>query len=1064
MRVRAASESGSGGGSRGGSGGGSGGGAAHGASGDAAPVCFETAEAYQEWLRPLLLLELREEVCKALEEGRAAIPASPLAGSSPRRLHDLGGASCWEATVKLSGGAPQSLQELDVLSLSVTRATEASWAHALFTAQLTAPPATTKGRSSPTAPSAAPLPLSGGGCLAVVWRRPRDAPEVTLRLAVPRGIDLRGAATGARAGGDGGDGGGRCSGGGGGERAALCLHRAGSCSSALREWSALGKLGQMPGPLLGMLLDPRTEAAARAKAAEESVRLKPEGDKAWEKRLRHIERLSREARLDEHQLGALRHTAELVHQSRHGFALVQGPPGTGKSTTLLTTLNVLHNAATQNHYDDVLSAATLAVPAPAPAPDPARQTSSTAGGAGGADLLSRISQSVLTTSQQTAQSLPHFGAAARRGRILVCAHSNAAVDELLVRLLHRRPGFIDEYGGVYVPNMVRVGSHAAEAVRPCSLDARVNELAERVARDEGGGLRDAMQQETRRKLLQKSTARARAETVAWMRERHEWIPRWKRAQSALVQWDEAATVSSGGRGDGAGGGGGGGGAEDEVWRKGRRELEQECLKAQGRVEESARHIMRLHDEAIAYQTELSALHCLQPRRGTTPTPTGGSAGSGPSPGSGAALSLSREERSHLEAVVLSDAQIVFCTLSAAGDRRLASVPGGFETAVVDEAAQAGEASTLVAMQYGVRLVALVGDPQQLPATVISLRAKRLGYGRSLFERLQQGGHSYRMLTVQYRMHPAIRTFPSVHFYRGLLRDGANVARAARLPPGSVGGAPSFLAAPASRIDAGSADGVAAPSMGPPELRRCPYAFFNVVDSRQGRGVESSHSLRNEAEAEMCAQLLLALLLAQERTRAVATVARDARGEAHPSAAAGRNGHGCPWGELYGRVAVLTPYNEQVRTLRDAFARHFGPSAHNAIVCSNVDSFQGKEADTVLYSSVRSGSGGLGFVNDLRRLNVALTRARHALFVVGSAHTLSSSDVWRALLDDAKDRRCYCEVSASKWAQAGAAELSSSLIPITLLDGHPWPWSGGPGRLPTEITSRDSAGVPVVDVE
>ena len=132
----------------------------------------------------------------------------------------------------------------------------------------------------------------------------------------------------------------------------------------------------------------------------------------------------------------------------------------------------------------------------------------------------------------------------------------------------------------------------------------------------------------------------------------------------------------------------------------------------------------------------------------------------------------------------------------------------------------------------------------------------------------------------------------------------------------------------------------------------------------------------------------------------------------------------------------------------------------------MDSFQGREKDYIILSCVRSNEHqGIGFLNDPRRLNVALTRARHALFVVGSAHTLSSSDVWRALLDDAKDRRCYCEVSASKWAQAGAAELSSSLIPITLLDGHPWPWSGGPGRLPTEITSRDSAGgVPVVDVE
>ena len=141
--------------------------------------------------------------------------------------------------------------------------------------------------------------------------------------------------------------------------------------------------------------------------------------------------------------------------------------------------------------------------------------------------------------------------------------------------------------------------------------------------------------------------------------------------------------------------------------------------------------------------------------------------------------MAREETDALEAAVLSRAHIVFTTMSSAAGQRLAALEGGFETAVFDEAAQAGELPTLIPLQYNVHLAVLVGDPQQLPATILSQRAKRGGLGRSLFERLQQAGHPTLVLRTQYRMHPAIRRFPSAHFYGGVLRDGGTVARACR---------------------------------------------------------------------------------------------------------------------------------------------------------------------------------------------------------------------------------------------------------------------------------------------
>ena len=128
----------------------------------------------------------------------------------------------------------------------------------------------------------------------------------------------------------------------------------------------------------------------------------------------------------------------MVHEGRHGFALVQGPPGTGKSTLLLSLLNVLHNAATQDHFERVLDAsmrrATSATTATAATTAPAASASAYAWAeALGGDRLSAITRGLdRTAAAQGGQ------ASVRKGKILVCAHSNAAVDELLGRMLSGR--------------------------------------------------------------------------------------------------------------------------------------------------------------------------------------------------------------------------------------------------------------------------------------------------------------------------------------------------------------------------------------------------------------------------------------------------------------------------------------------------------------------------------------------------------------------------------------------------------------------------------------------------
>ena len=98
---------------------------------------------------------------------------------------------------------------------------------------------------------------------------------------------------------------------------------------------------------------------------------------------------------------------------------------------------------------------------------------------------------------------------------------------------------------------------------------------------------------------------------------------------------------------------------------------------------------------------------------------------------------------------------------------------------------------------------------------------------------------------------------------------------------------------------------------------------------------------------------------------------------------------------------------------------------------------------MVYSGVRSGGGGIGFVNDLRRLNVALTRARHALYIVGSEASLTASPDWRALVEDAKRRGCVRDVDAETVARASPQQVLE-LIPVTTLDGLPTGGAGGRG--------------------
>ncbi|RJE17234.1 tRNA-splicing endonuclease, partial [Aspergillus sclerotialis] len=146
----------------------------------------------------------------------------------------------------------------------------------------------------------------------------------------------------------------------------------------------------------------------------------------------------------------------------------------------------------------------------------------------------------------------------------------------------------------------------------------------------------------------------------------------------------------------------------------------------------------------------------------------------------------------------------------------------FETVVIDEAAQSIELSALIPLKYGCSKCILVGDPKQLPPTVLSRVASRFQYEQSLFVRMQANHpKDVHLLDTQYRMHPEISAFPSAAFYDGRLQDGPNMG--------------SLRASPWHHSE-----------------HLSPYRFFDVQGLHQNAA--KGHSLVNAAEVRVAMQL------------------------------------------------------------------------------------------------------------------------------------------------------------------------------------------------------------------
>ncbi|XP_034220342.1 probable helicase MAGATAMA 3 isoform X7 [Prunus dulcis] len=300
------------------------------------------------------------------------------------------------------------------------------------------------------------------------------------------------------------------------------------------------------------------------------------------------------------------------------------------------------------------------------------------------------------------------------------------------------------------------------------------------------------------------------------------------------------------------------------------------------------------------------------------------------------------------AEILEEAVIVFSTLSFSGSPLFSKYNRGFDVVIIDEAAQAVEPAILVPLTNGCKQVFLIGDPVQLPATVISPIAAKFGYGMSLFERFQRAGYPVTMLKMQYRMHPEIRSFPSREFYSESLEDGPNIKEQTKRSWHDY---------------------------------RCfgPFCFFDLHEAKES---EDSGSKSNDAEVEFV-MLLYNKLVSK-----------------YPEL---KSSH---------QFAIISPYAAQVNLLKERFKSTFGVQSEKVVDITTVDGCQGREKDVAIFSCVRaSEKGAIGFLADFRRMNVGITRAKSSILVVGSASTLRKGDKhWNNLVESAEKRDSVFKVS------------------------------------------------------
>ena len=319
----------------------------------------------------------------------------------------------------------------------------------------------------------------------------------------------------------------------------------------------------------------------------------------------------------------------------------------------------------------------------------------------------------------------------------------------------------------------------------------------------------------------------------------------------------------------------------------------------------------------------------------------------------------------INAELFGEARVIACTLVGSAHHLLEGMK--FGTLFIDEAAQALEAACWIPMKRASRVI-LAGDHCQLPPTVKSIAALRAGLGKTLMERIAENKPEVvTLLKIQYRMNDEIMRFSSDWFYGGKVESAPQIKYRSVLDYDH----------PITWIDTSNEEnqitieGEDAPEDSASTSSSVSAANQNSDLNFKEQFVGESFGRINKAEAE-----LTLLTLAEYFTKIGKQRILSERID----------------------VGIISPYRAQVQYLKKLIKKYeFFKPYRRLISVNTVDGFQGQERDVILISLVRSNDEGqIGFLKDLRRMNVAMTRARMKLIILGNKDTMTKHPFYKKL--------------------------------------------------------------------
>ena len=319
----------------------------------------------------------------------------------------------------------------------------------------------------------------------------------------------------------------------------------------------------------------------------------------------------------------------------------------------------------------------------------------------------------------------------------------------------------------------------------------------------------------------------------------------------------------------------------------------------------------------------------------------------------------------INAELFGEARVIACTLVGSAHHLLEGMK--FGTLFIDEAAQALEAACWIPMKRASRVI-LAGDHCQLPPTVKSIAALRAGLGKTLMERIAENKPEVvTLLKIQYRMNDEIMRFSSDWFYGGKVESAPQIKYRSVLDYDH----------PITWIDTSkeenqiTIEGEDAPEDSTSTSSSVSAANQNSDLNFKEQFVGESFGRINKAEAELTL-LTLAEYFTKIGKQRVLSESID--------------------------VGIISPYRAQVQYLKKLIKKYeFFKPYRRLISVNTVDGFQGQERDVILISLVRSNDEGqIGFLKDLRRMNVAMTRARMKLIILGNKDTMTKHPFYKKL--------------------------------------------------------------------